>query len=237
MTGSAIKLKLQDFLVSRLVYSVKEFITTMREQSRKQNLRLDCCSIWVNLLSLFYLWRYLCTSLLWKSTYIIFYCTYWVLYGCSRTIFPGSYPGRGAVPWRGGRSNWRNLIRARAGCRDCVSRFELRSSEPKLSSIEQVGCLLSEGRFQGDLKTMESQTFHWLKSYFNYEYKLFKYITDINVLWLRAQLHFKTVISNNTLWNSHLFWLNSHILPSQQRLSVARILSIIKEPNMLHWKS
>lgn len=40
MTGGAIKIKLQNFLVSRLVYSVEEFITTMREQSRKQNLRL-----------------------------------------------------------------------------------------------------------------------------------------------------------------------------------------------------
>lgn len=182
MTGGAIKIKLKDFLVSRLAYSVEEFITTMREQSRKQNLRLDCCSISVNFLSLFYLWRYLCTWLLWKSTYIILYCTYWVLAGCSRTIFPSSCPGRDAVPWRGGRSNWRNLIRARAGCRDCVLRFELRSYEPKRPSIEQVDCLLSGGRFQDDLKPMKSQTFHWLKSYLKYEYKLFKYIIDINVL-------------------------------------------------------
>lgn len=43
------------------------------------------------------------------------------------------------------------------------------------------------------------------------------------------KLHFKIVISNNTPWNSQLFWLNSNILPSLQRLSVARILSIIKK--------
>lgn len=52
--------------------------------------------------------------------------------------------------------------------------------------------------------------------YFNFEHKL----------------NFKIVISNNTPSNSQLFWLNSNILPKQQRLSVARILSIIKEPNM-----